>query len=330
MVSDSSTGITAGDRVALVLDIDGTVHRHGSIFVESLALLPYVGDISLDEADRDTLRDVLGSVAAYAGGDRSRRRWLGMIRVCDVLAAAGLGRPVARLLAGLVRYRARRASASATAGDAGDYREMQRRILDRYGTFLDGRHRERVQGAFERVVERHVRVDPEIRRVIADLASVVDLDVVLVTDVPTHIARPYAASLGDEIDVIGTDFATSDGRFTGEYTFVDKGAAVDRLHTEREWEYVLAAGDSANDLPMAAAADLLMAVAGRGNLLAELPAEYRSIELSALRTTQLAADTDAIIVPRETSVTDALRQTFTALGVSTREPRAQRSSDGVD
>lgn len=328
MVSDSSAGLSAGDRVALTLDVDGTVHRHGSIFVETLALLPYAGDISLDEADRDILRDVLGSVAAYAGGDRSRRRWLGVLRICDVLAAAGLGRPVARLLAGLVRYRARRASASATAGDASDYREMQRRILDRYGTFLDGRRRDRVQGAFERVIERHLRVDPAVRRVIADLATVVDLDVVLVTDVPTHIARPYAALLGDEIDVVGTDFATSDGRFTGEYTFVDKGAAVDRLRTERRWGYALAAGDSANDLPMAAAADLLVAVAGRGNLIAELPPAYRSVEVSALRSGGLPADTDAVIVPRETSVADALRKTFAALGVDAGEPGEQRLSDG--
>ncbi|WP_136690087.1 HAD family hydrolase [Halorhabdus amylolytica] len=330
MVSNSSPGISADDRVALALDVDGTVHRHGSVFVESLALLPYAGDISLDETDRDTLRDVLGSVAAYAGGDRSRRRWLAVIRVCDALAAAGLERPVARLLAGLVRYRARYASTSESAGDAGDYREMQRRILDRYGTFLDGRRRERVERAFQRVLERHFRVDPALRRALADLATVVDLDVVLLTDVPTHIARPYAALLGDDVEVVGTDFATIDGRFIGKYTFVGKGATVDRLRAERGLDYVLAAGDSANDLPMAAAADLLLAVAGRGNLLTELPPEFRSIEVSAVRTTGLPADTDAVLVPRETSVADALRTTVTALGVDIREPGEPRYFDAED
>ena len=321
--------LTPGDHVGLCLDVDGTVHRHGSIFVEALALVPYASDLRIDDTDRASLREVLGAVAAYAGGDRSRRRWLGALRVCDALAAIGFERPVARALAGLIRRRAKRASSS-SAGNTGDYRAMQRRILDRYGAFLDGRRRERIERAFEQVVTSHLRVDPATSRTLADFAESVELDVVLVTDVPTHVARPYAGLLGEGVDVVGTDFETAEGRFTGDYAFVEKGPAVEALRAERGWDYTLTAGDSGNDLPMAAVADLFLAVDGRGTVREQLPADYRTVETRAVRSGSLSADTDAVLVPRTVSFADALRTTMDGLGVEAPESAqpGQAGSEG--
>lgn len=191
-MAQSPTGrLTAGDRVGLCLDVDGTVHPHGSIFVETLALVPYASDLAIERSGRDTLRDVLG----------------------------------------------------------------------------------------------------------------------------THIARPYAGLLGETVDVVGTDFATADGRFTGEYAFVEKGPTVEQLRTERDWDYTVAAGDSATDLPMAAAADLFLAVAGRGAVTDDIPAEFQTVSESTVRTSGLPKNGDAILVERATNLGDALRLTLGALGV---------------
>lgn len=317
MVSASAGPIADGDRVGLCLDVDGTIHRHGSIFVESLAVLPYASDLPIEGRERELLTEALGTVAAYAGQDQSRRRWLGALRVCDVFDRVGLGSVAAHVLVRLIRYRATQASGAPATGETEGYRDMQRRILDQYGAFLEGRRRDRTERAFEQVASSHLRAEPSIRETLAALTAAADIDVVLVTDVPTHIARPYAGLVGAGVDAVGTDFETVEGRFTGDYTFIKKGAEVERMRAERGWDYVLAAGDSANDLPMAAAADLFVAVAGRGNVGDDLPSDYRTIEASEIRPGKLPSGTDAIRVPQATSLADVLETTFGALGIET-------------
>lgn len=298
--------------VALCLDVDGTIHRHGSVFVESLALLAYDGGLDLSSADREAIRTILGTVAEYAGGERSRRRWLRVIDVCDAVAATGLGRPVARILGALIRTRARRATASPPGGDASEYRAMQRRVLDAYGQFLDGRPTRSVATAFERVIDRHLRVDDAVRRTL----SREGVKTTLVTDIPTHVAAAYAGLLGTAVDTIGTTFAVTAGRFTGEYDFVAKGPAVEQYRAERDPAVLVAAGDSTADLAMASAADIFLAVEGRGAITKTIPEQYRTIGLQDLGPAALDPPPDVVEVPRDVSLSYALDRVLDTVGTA--------------
>ncbi|WP_158855043.1 HAD family phosphatase [Halorhabdus sp. CUG00001] len=325
MTASQSAG-TPTRRVGLCLDIDGTIHRHGSIFVETLAVLPYASELPLSDADRAAIRNVLGAVADYAGGDRSRDRWLGALRGCDALAAMGLDAIVARVLAKAIRLRARGASRSGPTGDGADYRSMQTQVLDAYGQLLRDKRAEQIDDAVTAALGLAVRVDERLQETLRERG----VDVVLVTDVPTHVATQYAQLIDDRVRVVGTDFETRDGRFTGEYSFVQKGPAVERLRNRRDWDYVIAAGDSASDLPMARAADLFLAVAGRGNVIEELPAESRTVSAEALGADQLDRSTDVVTVPREMALGTALERTMAAcpFGSDDSEPGSANESGG--
>ncbi len=58
-------GYEPGDCVGLCLDIDGTVYRSSSVFIETLAFLPYADGITLTPAERRHRRTALTAVAEY-------------------------------------------------------------------------------------------------------------------------------------------------------------------------------------------------------------------------------------------------------------------------
>lgn len=265
--------------VGFCLDVDGTLHRSGSVFVETLAHLGFCGELSLDADERRHRRDVIGTAVEYDAGTTARRRWGRVLRGLDALALAG-GRPLAdAAVSGLERLRAAvsedgtapRRRAQRADGDGLDYRTMQRRALDAYGRLIAGRRVEAVERAARAVVARHVETDPDVGTAVERLRAA-GASVCLVTDAPAHAARAYARELSVPAGgVAGTRYhVDADGRYTGEYTLVDKGAAARRFRRSGDWERLVAAGDAVVDLPMGSPADLFLAVAGEGGLPAAL------------------------------------------------------------
>ncbi len=267
--------------VGFCLDVDGTLHRSGSVFVETLAHLGFCGALDLDAAERRHRRDVIGTVVEYDAGRRARRRWEGVLRGLDAVAVAGAPPLSDAVVSGLERIHAAlpadsdpaRRHAQRADGDGLDYRTMQRRALDAYGRLIAGRRPVTVQRAARAVVARHVATDPAVEAGLERLRAA-GASVCLVTDAPAHAARAYARELPVAVEgVAGTRYAVdADGRFTGAYDVVDKGAAARRFRRAGEWERLIAAGDAVVDLAMAPSADLFLAVAGEGGLPAALDA----------------------------------------------------------
>lgn len=275
-------------RLGVCLDIDGTVYRSGSVFVESLGFLPYAADVSTDDADARHLRTALAAVAEFRGGTVGKVKWLGVFSVLDLLRTAGANRVSEALLDGLVERRAERSlegdgRSSGTRPERlrpralGDYRSMQRTVLTAYGRFLRGKRAEVVERAVEEIVAERCRVDPGLEALLSDVSADPAAEVALVTDMPEHVASAYARTLDAEAVVRGTRFETdAEGRYTGRFETVDKGATVARLRADRGWTRVVAAGDSSVDLAMADEAEVFLAVAGQGDISRRLegdPAE---------------------------------------------------------
>lgn len=270
--------------VGFCLDVDGTLHRSGSVFVETLARLGYGGALPLEAADRQHRRDVIGTVVEYGAGPESRRRWERIMWALDAVAGRG-GEPIAAAaVSAIERGRTllpdradrddgpHRTSAHRADGDEGlDYRTMQREALDAYGRVIEGRRRDAVERAAAATVAAHVSTDPAVAATVERLQAA-GATVCLVTDAPGHAARAYADQLtGDPDRVAATRYhVDDDDRYTGEYTIVDKEAAARRFRAAGDWKRLVAAGDSVVDLQMGAVADRFLAVAGEGGLLAAL------------------------------------------------------------
>jgi phosphoserine phosphatase len=272
--------------VGFCLDVDGTLHRSGSVFVETLARLGFDGAMTMGAADRRHRREVIGTVVEYGAGPDSRRRWERIMWALDAVAGRG-GEPLAAAaVSAIERGRALlpdrapdddvqpRTSAHRADGDGGlDYRTMQRRALDAYGRVIEGRRREHVERAARETVAAHVSTDPEVAATVERLQAA-GATVCLVTDAPAHAARAYAEQLtGDPARVAATRYhVDDDDRYTGEYTVVDKGAAARTFRASGDWDRLVAAGDAVVDLEMGAEADRFLAVAGEGGLLTALDA----------------------------------------------------------
>jgi len=275
---------TRATDVGFCLDVDGTLHRSGSVFVETLAHLGYCGALDLDETDRQHRREVIETVVEYGAGPDARRRWGRLLTGLDVLAESG-GAPLAdATVTALERahtvVRKRRddlpagTSAHVADGDAGlDYRTMQRQALDAYGAMIAGRRADTVERAARKVVSTHVETDPVVADAVERLRAA-GATVCLVTDAPAHAARAYADVMtGSGNGVAATRYhVDAAGRYTGEYTLVDKDRAVRRLRRIGEWDRLVAGGDAVVDLAMAPSADCFLAVAGEGGLLDALDA----------------------------------------------------------
>ncbi|MFC7167559.1 haloacid dehalogenase-like hydrolase [Halospeciosus flavus] len=245
-------------RIGLCLDVDGTVYREGSVFVETMGYVQFSPLLDVAGDDRRALREALGAVATFRGGERARQTFSLAFRLLDAVQSVFGDGAAARALRWFVR--AQHARTGSTDAESTDYREMQRTVLDAYGRFLRRRRPERVHAAAERVAEKWLPVDERFVSRFDDDGTV---EPFLVTDVPEHVAAAYAARLTGEPDwTAATTCSVADGRFTGDYSVVEKRAAVERLRETRSWEYVVAAGDSPVDREMADAADVFLGVEG--------------------------------------------------------------------
>jgi phosphoserine phosphatase len=333
-----------GDRLGVCLDIDGTVYRSGSVFVETLAFLPYADGISLSRADRRHRRTALTAVADYHGGPAGKAKWTGVLTAIDAIRVVGAEGLSESVLSALARRRTERSSRtdSASGGEGrssaregqssadgpersdgparsgdGDYRAMSEAILRAYGAFLRGKRPADVEAAVAELVERRCPVESRLRETLDRLARREDADLLLVTDAPDHVATAYARKLGDAVDVVGTAYEVESGRYTGAFDRADKGETVARLRADRGWSYVVAAGDSPADAVMARDADLFLAVAGQSDDPRALPGidAVALADSTAHLRERLTPARSAVRVPREEPFERALRTALGAVGV---------------
>lgn len=314
------------DRIGLCLDVDGTVYRSGSVFIETLAFLPYADGFALTSADRRRRRIALRAVADYSGGFAARIKWRCLLTGLDALRVVGAERSSEALLEAVAERRAARATRpgdrsredAPSISDADAYATMRRTVLSAYGELIRGKRATDVERAVIPVVERRCSVDSEPRATLDRLTRHADADVFLITDAPEHVATAYARNLAEDVQVRGTVYETdADGRYTGEFARADKRAAVGRLRAEREWDYVVAAGDAPVDAKMAREANLFLAVAGQGDLSRRL----RGTDTVSLRgpdrdlRSELALARKIVRVPRDEPFARALRTVLNAVGV---------------
>lgn len=334
--SASPLGYAPGDRVGVALDLDGTAYRDGSVFVETMAYLAVgASTLDLDDAARQRLRTAVLEVARYRGGASTRRRWDWTLR-----ALAAAGRLAGPELAGdalerLSRARRTRTRTRTTRGvgngrprRAGDthpphtgssdeaaYAAMRRATLGGYCDVLAGRDRAPVERATGRLVRDRLPVDGRLRSALARVRGAGG-EAAFVSDAPAHLVRAYAAGLTDDAPVRATALETDEGRYTGEYDSVDKRAALAELRETRDWDYVVAAGDSAVDAGMASVADCFLAVEGQGDGRRRF-GELDPVPLADPETLrrELGPDYRAVRVGPGEGVGDALVSVLRAVGV---------------
>ncbi|WP_137285396.1 haloacid dehalogenase-like hydrolase [Halorussus salinisoli] len=316
----------AGDRIGVCLDIDGTVYRSGSVFIETLAFLPYADSITLSPRERRYRRTALTAVADYHGGLAATAKWQGVLTGLDALRVAGADHLSETILTTLARHQADRptgregqtASRTLPASDMGDYQAMRATVLEAYGALLRGKRRADVADAVAEVVASRCPVDAQLRTTLDRLARHDDTDLYLVTDGPEHIATAYARQVSGAAQVIGTAYDVRSERYTGNFDRVDKGQTVERLRAAHGWTYIVAAGDAPVDVAMARDANLFLAVDGQSNLsrrqlgLDAVPVPDSEADLRS----QLTPARNAVHVPHETTFERALRTALGAVGIA--------------
>lgn len=263
---------TAGERVGVCLDIDGTLYREGSAFVDVLVALPVTAAHPFGSSDRTQFRRAVGVVGRYEGGVTTAWCWRATLRAVEGLRRVTDARTAGRALDGLKRLQAWLADRRASGRSRGDYETMQKELLEQYGTAIAGHDRTTIQSAVAACLQDLDPVDPETVGVLRE-ATRAGIDVALVTDMPAHVAEQLATAVIDAPvrAVVGTRFGTDrNGRFTGAFEPVDKGIAVSDLREKHGWASVVAAGDTRRDLAMAETADRFLAVAGQGRIRAAL------------------------------------------------------------
>lgn len=261
---------SGGVHTGVCLDIDGTLYRQGSVFVEAIASLA-VQSTLFDPSARTHLRGAVGTVGEFYGGPFTRWRWEQTLRGLEGLRRQSNAQTAARALDWLRTARERLDGAlPETDGrvDSAARVAFQQQLLTRYSRALAGQDRADLSGALRSILRD---VQPIDRRTGAALSRLANggADLMLVTDMPSHVAEAFAeASIDAPVaSVNGTTFQTDEsGAFTGDYTTIDKGTVVETLVGEREWEYTLAAGDTDRDAAMAPHVDTFLAVAGHGGV----------------------------------------------------------------
>lgn len=313
----------SGDRVGLCLDVDGTTYRTGSVFVEALAYLPYADAVTLSRSERRHRRTALLAVAGYRSELLARIKWQWTLWVLDALRVGGADSLSETVLTALARRTAdhqrdgsRRSSGPPPAPSPGAYRSMRQTVLSAYGRLLRGKRATDVERTVADVVARRCPVDPQLRATLDHVVRESETDLYLITDAPEHVATAYARNLcGDAARVIGTSYETDGrGRYTGRYDPVDKGDAVAQLRADRQWEFVVAAGDSAADATMADAANVFLAVAGQGDLRDRLTGVSLRGSVRDVRL-RLGAGSGVVRVRRDEDFATALATTLRAVGV---------------
>lgn len=297
-------------RVGLCLDVDGTAYRDGSVFVETMGYFQFSAELDVTADDRRVLRDALGAVAAFRGGDRARRTLGLAFRLLDAVRVVFGARAAVHALRWFVRVQ--HAGDGEADTDPGDYREVEHTLLDAYGRFLRGRRPETVRTAARRVVAEWLPVDERLADLLTGRPAV---ETYLVTDAPAHVATGYAAQLtGEPERTVATEWAVADGTYTGDYSPVEKSAAVERLRETRGWDVVVAAGDSPVDREMAAAADVFLGVEGvSGDGPFTDDADALALPADLARVVAAVEAGRPLVVPDGVALADALEAVLDAL-----------------
>ena len=258
-------------HTGLCLDIDGTLYRQGSVFVETVASLAVQSPL-FEPPARAHLREAVGIVGEFYGNRFTRWRYEQTLRGLDVLRRHSSSTTAARAftwlretrerVVGVSGGRERRAAPAARA-------VFQQRLLDCYAHALAGTDSAQVAEAARSILCDLQPIDRQTAAALSQLGCR-GVELVLITDMPAHVAEAFAETVIDApvFAVAGTNFRTDEtGAFTGDYTTIDKGAVVENLVDDRRWEFTLAAGDTDRDAAMAPHVDTFLAVAGHGGVL---------------------------------------------------------------
>ncbi|ERH04815.1 MAG: phosphoserine phosphatase [Halorubrum sp. J07HR59] len=253
----------------LCLDIDGTLYRGGSVFVEAL---PWLAGASWTRAsDRAHLRATVGAVAHHHGGQLREVATRGLLSGVDTLRAAGADQAAKTALETLSGLPTPSADGDAQS-DRGRER-LRERLLTEYGAAVADRPAAVIRRSLEAVF-RNEPAEPvpslpdQLVTTLSDIATT-GVDIALVTDAPAHVARAFADSttrLDGIVTIVGTRYDRVDGVFTGEFTRIHKGDIIAELADRQGWDRVIAGGDTARDLAMAKPADRFIAVEGHGDI----------------------------------------------------------------
>lgn len=276
------------DRVGLCVDIDGTLYRESSVFVEVVSALA-VRSPALERSARARLRETIGLVGEFHGTAATRWRWEQTLRGLERLRQYAGRHTAGEAFQLLQRLRGRLegwvpAADARAGGDPAARERFQHRLLGTYGQAISGAEQTTLAMAGRDQLRRLQPVDPRTNQALVRLASA-GVDIALITDMPTHIAAAFADVVLDApvVAVCGTQFKTDPaGAFTGAYDRIDKGRRLKRISTDHDWETTVAAGDTDRDAAMAPHADAFLAVAGHGGVhraLADkrLPGTLRSV-----------------------------------------------------
>lgn len=257
-------------QTGLCLDIDGTLYRQGSVFVETVAALSVHSPLFGPQA-RASLREAVGIVGEFHGSRFTRWRYERTLRGLAVLRRRVGSAAAARAFDWLRAIRER------VDGVSGDWERgadpaaraaFQQRLLERYARAIAGQDSTHVAEAVRSVLSGLQPIDRGTATALSWLGDR-GVDLVLITDMPSHVAEAFAETVIDVpvASVAGTTFRTDEsGAFTGDYATIDKGAVVEDLVDDREWAYTLAAGDTERDAAMAPHVDTFLAVAGHGGV----------------------------------------------------------------
>ncbi|ESS10553.1 MAG: haloacid dehalogenase-like hydrolase [uncultured archaeon A07HR60] len=216
----------------LCLDIDGTLYRGGSVFVEAL---PWLAGASWTRAsDRAHLRATVGAVARHHGGQLREVATRRLLSGVDTLRTAGADRAAETALKTLSGLPTPSANGGTQSGRGRE--RLRERLLTEYGAAVADRPAAAIcrslAAVFKKGPDEPVPSLPD--RLVTTLSEIATrgVDIALVTDAPAHVARAFADSttrLDGIVTIVGTRYDRVDGVFTGEFTRIHKGDIIAEL-----------------------------------------------------------------------------------------------------
>lgn len=298
---------------ALCLDIDGTLYRGGSVFIESISYLPFVQSGHWSPTDRRILRQAVGLVGRYYGNPWTEKRWRITLRTVDLLQRLGDGELALSLLDTLREVQTQINTVidpkyTFNSPSTNSYDEMRISLLKKYAKAITTHRRGELRTAMKQALSRFALIDNPTAAALEDITtSTSSVELVLITDMPATIANIFA-SKAIEVPiqvVVATKFETDQtGRFTGDFDSINKSRMLTALDEQHNWDHVIAAGDTVRDLRMQSTADQFIAVSGQGRINEHLQEPYVTVSESNPESIHESHD---VYVPKEVPLGVVLR-----------------------
>ncbi len=292
------------NNVGLCLDVDGTLYRRGSVFVEALPWL--TGAAWTRSTDRAHLRAAVAAVMRHYGGSLRGMVTRGLLSAVDSLRMLGCNQTAKAALKMLSQLSGPHGNGNTYPHRNREREHLHKLLLSEYGAAVADRPVTIVRRSLATVFhDRHDGAVPSLPdRLVTTLSEIAtdDVSVALVTDAPAHVAQAFTestAELNDAVSVVGTQYDRVDGIFTGDFTRIDKGEVITELADRQGWDWVIAGGDTTRDLAMAQRADRFIAVEGHGDI-------RRWAETEG--TAEATRDTRATFVPYGQQLSPVLRR----------------------